>query len=199
MEIDQSLDLKRDTWFDAAILYTATALFGLTIVLAAAQVFIRVFNVPTFGKMYWTEPAARFILIVATYLGAAVATRNNQHIAIRYLLDKVQERYPRVGSALTLFVGVVVLIFVSVALQGSVLSAVSDWNTSIGGISFVTSGRLYLGISVGLALMAIYELLKMKNSVVNLIGETSRDESGAVRESLDTESVNAGRSEGGDR
>ncbi|WP_101297026.1 TRAP transporter small permease [Halegenticoccus soli] len=199
MEIDQSLNLKRDTWFDAAVLYTATALFGLTIVLAATQVVVRVFNIPTFGTMYWTEPAARFVLIVATYLGAAVATRNNQHIAIRYVLDKVRERYPKVGATLKLFVGIVVLVFVAVALQGSVLSAMSDWNTSIGGISFVTSGRLYLGISIGLALMAIYELLKMKDAIVSLSSGAEQDDSGTARGALDSETVSAGRSEGSDR
>ena len=157
MEFDQSLGLKRETTFDAIILYVATGLFALTIVLATIQVIVRVFGIGIFGAMHWTEPAARFILIVATYWGAAVASRNDEHIRMNYVLDKLEENHPKVRSGFEVVVAIVVIAFVAIALRGTVGSAYANWHTSIGGIGFITSGVIYLGIAIGLAVMLYYE------------------------------------------
>jgi len=171
MEIDQSLGLKRDTLFDKVVLYTAVAMFGMTIVLATIQVVVRVFSlpIPRAVPIHWTEPAARFILIVATYLGAAVATRNDEHISIQFLTDRLKNRYTVLGKVIDVLVSAITVATVLVALYGTLTTAVSDWNTSIGGIDLVTSGNLYLGISVGLFLMLIYELLDASDNTRTLI------------------------------
>lgn len=169
MEIDQSLDLKRDNIFDRIVLYAATGLFTLTIVLTTLQVFIRWLNLPTFGFLHWTEPAARFVLIVATYMGAAVAVRNNEHIAIRFLLDRLTNWNPRVGNAVKILGQLVVIGFLLVALWGTVLTTLSDWTTSIGGIGSVTSGHLYLGIGIGIGLMLVYAVVELVRTVHGLI------------------------------
>ena len=158
MEIDQSLNLKRDTLFDRAVLNTATGLFTFTIVLTTLQVFIRWLSLPTFGVLHWTEPAARFILIVATYFGAAVALRNGEHISIRFLLERLREWNATVGRVVDILGDLIVIGFIAIALRGTIGTAVGDWTTSIGGIRFVTSGHLYLGISAGLGLMLLYAL-----------------------------------------
>lgn len=165
MEIDQSLDLKRESLFDRIVLYGATGLFTLTIALTTLQVFIRWLNLPTFGFLHWTEPAARFVLIVATYLGAAVAVRNNEHISIRFLLERLRTWRPRVGETVSVLGELIVIWFLIVALQGTISATIGDWTTSIGGIGFVTSGHLYLGITVGLALMLVYAVLELASSV----------------------------------
>lgn len=169
MEIDQSLDLKRDNLFDKIVLYAATGLFTLTIVLTTLQVFIRWLNLPTFGFLHWTEPAARFVLIVATYLGAAVAVRNNEHIAIRFLLDRLTNWKPRIGNTVKILGQLVVIAFLLIALWGTILTTIGDWTTSIGGIGFVTSGHLYLGIAVGIALMLVYAVVGLVATVRGLI------------------------------
>lgn len=156
MEIDQSLDLKRDHPVDRVVLYSATALFTATIVLTTLQVFIRLLNIPSFGILHWTQPAARFVLIVATYLGAAVAIRNNEMIAIQFLLERLTNWRPWLGYLVKVIGKLVTVGFLLVALEGTAVTAVDDWATSIGGIGFVTSGHLYLGIGVGLALMLLY-------------------------------------------
>lgn len=178
MEVDQSLGLKRDTWYDKLIVYTAVGLFALTIVLATTQVLIRQLNIRFLGSMYWTEPAARFVLIVATYIGAAVATRNREHISIKFILERIETRWPYAGSVLRVVVVLVTLTFLAVALYGTLTSTVSDWRTSIGGISFVTSGVLYLGISIGLLLMVFYDVLNLREEARFLLGDEERRPSG---------------------
>lgn len=156
MEIDQSLNLKQDTLLDSIVLYVATGLFALTIVLATVQVVVRTFNLPI--QAQWTEPAARFVLIVATYFGAATASRNGEHIKMGLLLDKLEERHETVRNAFDFISFVVVVLFLLWTLRGTFTSAFNNWNTTLGGVGFVTSGRLYLGISLGLALMLLYEV-----------------------------------------
>lgn len=159
MEIDQSLDLKQNTLLDRVVMYAAVGLFALTIVLATIQVLVRQFNLPVSAQ--WTEPLARFILIVATYFGAAVATRNREHIRMTYILDKLEDRYPRVRTRFDLFSSVVVIAFLAFALWGTVPATVANWGSEMGGIRLVTSGMLYLGISTGLALMLLFESIHL--------------------------------------
>lgn len=173
MEIDQSLDLKQDRLFDRVVLYAATGLFALTIVLTTVQVFIRWLDLPTFGFLHWTEPLARFVLIIATYLGAAVATRNHEHISIQFLLERVTDWRASVGEVLSVLVDLVVIGFLLVALRGTVVTTINDWNTSIGGIGSVTSGHLYLGISIGIALMVVYAAVDLVASGRTLVARVS--------------------------
>lgn len=175
MEFDQSLDLKTDTWFDRIVLYLGTGLFALTVVLATIQVAVRVFDLPTWGTMYWTEPLARFVLIVATYIGAAVATRNNEHVSIKFIQEKIADRSPRLARALRLVNAAIVLVFLVVAFRGTAESAIDDWGTSIGGIDFVTSGVLYLGITVGLFFMLAYTVIEI-GSELSWSGTVERDQ-----------------------
>lgn len=159
MEIDQSLELKHDWLFDKIILYAATGLFTLTIILTATQVLVRVFEIPMLGSLNWTQPAARFILIVATYLGAAVALRNNEHIAIQFLLERLTNRNKTIGNLILILGKLIVVGFLAVALVGLARTTIVDWTTSIGGIGFVTAGHLYLGIGIGFLLMLIYAVI----------------------------------------
>lgn len=175
MEIDQSLDLKHEHLFDRIVLYTATGLFTVTIILTTIQVFVRLLDLPTFGFLHWTEPAARFILIVATYIGAAVAVRNNEHISIQFLLERLTEWNPRVGLTIQVLGELIVISFLVVALQGTAITAVGDWATSIGGIGFVTAGHIYLGIAIGIALMVIYAAIDIVTLAKEIANGTTNE------------------------
>jgi len=169
MEIDQSLDLKTDLLFDRIVLYSATALFTTTIILTTLQVFIRLLNIPTFGFLHWTQPAARYVLIVATYLGAAVAVRNSEHISIQFLLERLSGWKPRFGRLIQVLGKLIVIAFLLATLRGLVNLTMVDWTTSIGGIGFVTAGYLYLGIGIGIALMLIYAIIDLSSLASRLI------------------------------
>lgn len=178
MEIDQSLDLHRDHLFDRIVLYGATGLFTFTIFLTTIQVFVRLLNLPTYGFLHWTEPAARFVLIVATYLGAAVAIRNSEHIAIRFLLERLRGWNVRIGLTVQLLGKLIVIGFLLVAFRGTVLATIGNWTTSIGGIGIVTAGHLYLGIAIGMGLMALYALLDIVLVARGLVTDSTDDVEG---------------------
>lgn len=176
MEIDQSLDLKHEHLFDRIVLYTATGLFTVTIILTTIQVFVRLLNLPTFGFLHWTEPAARFILIVATYMGAAVAVRNNEHISIQFLLERLTGWKPRVGLTVQVVGDLIVIGFLLIALRGTVGTTIGNWATSIGGIGFITAGHIYLGIAIGIALMLIYATLDIVTLAKRITNGTTQTE-----------------------
>lgn len=175
MEVDQSLDLRKDTLFDRAVLYTATAFFTLTIVLTTVQVFIRWFNIPTLGFLHWTQPAAKFLFIIATYFGAAVAIRNGEHISIRFMLERIRNWNTTVGRTLSIISDLVVIGFLAVALRATAVMAADAWSTSIGGIGFVTSGYIYLGISIGIALTTLYAVADLGVTIKRITADLGTD------------------------
>ncbi len=156
MEVDQSLDLSRESLFDRIVLFFAAGMFVAMIILATVQVVVRTFSLPV--GVHWTEPAARFLLIVSTFLGAAVATRNREHIRMTFVLDKLAEHRPGIKRPFDVISSVVVVIFTLFALAGTVPATTNNWASNLGGVGFVTSGMLYLGITIGLSCMLLYEL-----------------------------------------
>lgn len=175
MEIDQTLDIKQNTILDKIVLLLAVGMFTITIGLAAAQVLIRQFNLPISAQ--WTEPLARFILIITTYFGAALATRNREHIRMAYLLDKIKEKYPNVRQAFDLVSSIIVIGFLLFALWGTVPATGSNWYSNMGGVAIVTAGHLYLGISLGLAFMLLYEIIHLYDNYLKerLLNQFSKE------------------------
>ncbi|SEH50178.1 TRAP-type C4-dicarboxylate transport system, small permease component [Halopenitus malekzadehii] len=163
MEIDQSLGIKRQTTFDTIVLVGTVGMFATLIVLASSQVLVRNLNLPI--SLPWTEPTSRYLLIVATYFGAAVASRNDEHVRMSYLLEKLERRAPRVTRWVDVINTTVVVAFVGFIAYGTLLSMSANWNSDIGGIGFLTSGYVYLGIALGLGSMLVYELLGLRTAV----------------------------------
>jgi len=158
MEADQSLSVKKENVLDKAFLYVAVALFGLTLLLTTVQVLVRQIPFLGFIDVNWTVPVARFTLIIMTYIGGAVATRNREHISIDLVLDWVGKFYPRLRITLNILSDFIVIAFLTIAVYGTILSTTGNWNTSVGAVSGITSGYIYLGIGIGILGMLIYEL-----------------------------------------
>lgn len=161
MEVDQSLDLKQEHPFDRAILYIATGLFALTVVLTTIQVFVRVFGIESINYIHLTQPLARITLIIGTYLGAAVAFRNSEHISIQFLLDKLTLWNPKIGFTVRFLGNIVVVAFLAIAIRASYAGTIDAWNTSLGGAGFVMSGQVYLMIGVGLVISLVYAVINL--------------------------------------
>jgi len=180
MEADQSLNIKNENIIDKVFLYAAIALFGLTILLTTVQVLVR--QVPFLGfiDINWSVPVARFLLIVLTYIGGAVATHNREHISIDLVLDWVGKFFPRLRTGLKILSDFIVIAFLAIALYGAILSTGSNWNTSVGAVSGITSGYIYLGIGIGLLGMLFYEIQHMYETAIKI--RQNSKESGAKQE-----------------
>lgn len=184
MDIDQDLGLRRDSLFDAVTLYIATALFGVTIFLTVIQVFVRQLGLQSLGPMYLTEPLARFTLIIATFLGAAVAARNDENIKMTLITDRLENYSPSAARSLRLVSSTIVIGFVALTMIATFRAALGNWTTSIGGVRIVTEGYLYLGISVGLAVFLFYEIAKIGEEFGVEVGQSSETTAGSDIEDL---------------
>lgn len=169
MSHEHSLTLRTDSPLDAAVVYLATALFALTIALAAVQVGVRLLSVQSSTiPLHWTEPLARITLIITTYLGAAVATRNREHIRMSFVTDRLTARAPRVGAALDVLSSLLVLLFALIVTRGTLTMAGNMWTAKFGSVSVVTSGMIYAGIALGFVLIAVYEVANLVGAVRTL-------------------------------
>jgi TRAP-type C4-dicarboxylate transport system permease small subunit len=179
MEIDQSIEITVENVFDRVILIAATGLFALTVILTTLQVIVRQTPFLPSEWFIWTVPAARFLLIIMTYVGGAVVTRNNEHISISLILDWLGQFVPRLRTSLMVVSDVIVIAFLGMALYGTYLSTTGNWRTSVGGISGITSGYIYLGIGLGLLAMLVYEVDDAVEAVQSLLTgdwQTTTDE-----------------------
>lgn len=165
MDIEQTIDITENNIVDQFVLYTATVLFALTIILTTIQVVVRHISFLPSEHFHWTVPAARFILIVMTYVGGAVVTRNHEHISIDLMLDWIADSLPRLRRSLTVISSFVVIAFLAMALYGVGLSTVKNWSTSVGSISGITGGYIYLGMAFGLFFMLLYEVQDLTSSI----------------------------------
>lgn len=166
MEIDQSLALKRDNIFDRLVLNIATFFFIMTVVMATVQVVVRVFELPIPGGAWWTVAVARYCLIIGTFFGAAVASRNREHIKMDILNGYLEQNFPRLGIAVDVFVQLVVIAFLGVTVYAASLAMVQNRGELLLDLP-IPSSYLYGAIAAGLAVTMIYELLHL-TQIVNL-------------------------------
>ncbi|QLG61063.1 TRAP transporter small permease [Halorarum salinum] len=144
-------------------------MFTLLIILVSLQVVLRTFNIPITAT--WTEPIARYLFIVGTYFGAAVASRNNEHVRLTLVRQKVLAGRKRAQSVLDIVTVLSVLVFVVVAIWTLYLATIHGWDTkALGGVTTLTAGHIYLGILLGFGLMAVFEIQNLLAALENLLG-----------------------------
>lgn len=153
--LDQSLNLAEDRLSDKVVLYLSIFLFTINIGMVFVHVLLR--QVPTI-KYSLIPPVARYVMIVAVFFGAAVASRNQQHISISYVPEKLRERSKRAWLAGFVFRKTVTLLFLLIAVLAMFQAAVSNLGVSFGDTNLVTPFQVYTGIFLGFLVMLLYEL-----------------------------------------
>lgn len=157
---DHRLELHSESLADKVVLYIATGLFLCTIIFVSIQIITRaVINdlTPYALTVTWTEPAARMVLVIGAFWGAAVASRNKEHIVISFPLQKLREKSDRLYLACRVFIGVASVIYASVIFYGMFQKVIEQWHTSFSGLNIIPGGVIFLSIAIALLLMVIYE------------------------------------------
>ncbi|MCS7242775.1 MAG: TRAP transporter small permease [Candidatus Caldatribacterium sp.] len=139
------------------VLEVAAALaFVVMLFLVVTQVLVRYilpFSIP------WTEEAARYTLMLITFVGAAAALRKGDHICVSTFIERMSQRVQRkfyLGFAPIMF------IFLSIVLYGSLGMAKRMWSSPVGSISWLRMGHLYLISLTGSSLMLVALILWSK-------------------------------------
>ena len=159
-----------NTGFDRILNAVLVGLFVMMVIATIVQVVVRLLSVQISGiPFYLTGPVATVGLLFGTYLGAAVATRQDEHIKMSIVQDRI---HGKPFTAMRLVASLVVVVTLIVFIFGSLQSAVKDWNSQFGGIDFIQTGILYLSIAVSLFIMLVFEII----NTVRTIREASNDE-----------------------
>ncbi|MCD5401245.1 TRAP transporter small permease [candidate division NPL-UPA2 bacterium] len=143
------------TLFDSVLLTVSSLMFASILLLVFLQVFVRLLAPVTGFILPWTEETARFLLILTTFLGAAVAMQKNEHIIISTIID-------RVGPKTRLFMEIVSLlltiVFIVLLGQGSYRMMQKTITAITGSIPWLRVGHLYAVMTVFMIFIGIYAL-----------------------------------------
>jgi TRAP-type C4-dicarboxylate transport system permease small subunit len=164
MEIEQALDVKTNTWLDKALIAIMVFCFAMTIVAISAQLVFRWLPYQVSLSQY-TQAVGKYSLIVGTNFGAAVAARNNEHISMYFLLERLEARAPRLHSLFNFVATAVVTVFLIVATAAGGTSAIRNWGGNFGSADFVTMGQMLALIAAGLFFYLLYSLEALWESV----------------------------------
>lgn len=175
--VDDSLSVRQDGLLDTVPLYVTTGMFLLTIVLATIQVLVRQLPIQI-EFLFWTEPLARYLLIVMTYLGTAIAIRNDENVKINLLQRWLKRVNPTLYHVLTVLVSAFILYFVYALLRGALLGVQGAWSSGTN-LPYLSYGMIHGMIAVSAILMGIYTLFDLSISGPALVARL-RGQDGAA-------------------
>ena len=157
-----------DDWLEKALFY----LSGILLLVIACAVFYAVtmryaFNEPPL----WADEAPRAFFLWMTYLGIVVATKRGQNIRVTHFIDKVAP-YPRLLLETFMHILVLIMLAALVWYNIPILKLQSGGSMLSTGWSFLW---LYAPVSVGCALMLIYQTKLMVRSWTDYKSATGRE------------------------
>lgn len=139
--------------------YTLVFTFVLLIITVLLQVFSRYVLTVTIP---WTEDGARLILIVITFLGTAVALRDNEHIAITFLFKRIPTKYK---NYVNIFINLIILFFLIFFIKGSLEMTSMNWVLPIVSFPKLKIGYIYIILPISAFLMVYFLIIKILNDI----------------------------------
>jgi len=141
------------------------ALFVIISVMAGV-VFVEVlFRYVLLLPLFWTEELARYCLVWSSLLGASVALKRGEHIAVSFLVDKL----PRgIGRQAALFVSIIVAVLLAVIFWGSVQLVILTRHQLSPAMRIPMSWP-YLAIPTGFLIMLLHELSSIHKRIKEIL------------------------------
>lgn len=115
----------------------------------------------------WTEEAARYTLILITFLGAAISLARDEHIRINVLLERIS---PKKRGYLQLVYDVVIALFLAMVFRGSLQMIQLTWETPAGTIGWITTGKIYLILPISIVIMIGFLIVQISRRVKEIVG-----------------------------
>ena len=101
----------------------------------------------------WSEEVARFVFVWIVFLGAATLTRDEEHIRISALTDRLGPTSNRIVRILS---AILVIPFVIYMTWSAYLNTVRQWNTFAPTVDWMRLGYVYLALLLGGIIMLCY-------------------------------------------
>lgn len=154
-------------------------IFTVMIAVVGLQMLARWVIGPLFGiYLPWTSSLSRLLLICLTFVGAAIASREREHVTVNLLMKYLS---PRAARALAIAQSLLVIGFLVVLLHGAVAMYDLTVDRTFGALPtypLLTNEWLYVYVIIGGILMLIYVLRDIVSGLVGnedlLHSETER-------------------------
>ena len=105
--------------------------------------------------LFWTEEFARYCLVWASLLGAAVATKRGQHIAVTFVMERLPARLHRFFRVVALFSVAVIL---AIIMWGGI-QLVMVTRAQISPALRIPMAIPYAAVPVGAAVMLLHTIV----------------------------------------
>jgi len=139
----------------------STLAFIVMVIVVLLQIFARyVIRV----SIPWTEELARYLLILITFIGGALAIRDKQHIAVTAIIDKLPKK---LRYYLNKCFNISIILFLVAVFKGSIIMVNLTWGTPVGSISWLTTGKLYLILPISIVIMLGYLIRQLIEDIKN--------------------------------
>jgi len=135
---------------------TILAFIVMVIVVLSQVIFRYVMRI----SVPWTEEFARYLLILITFVGGALAIRDKQHISVTAIIDKLPKK---IRYYLNKCFNISIILFLVAVFKGSIIMVKLTWETPVGSISWLSAGKIYLILPVSITMMIIYLLNQLIN------------------------------------
>ncbi|MBA7498432.1 hypothetical protein ES704_01169 [subsurface metagenome] len=112
----------------------------------------------------WTEEFARYLLILITFVGGALAVRDKQHIAVTAIIDKLPKK---IRYYLNKCFNISIILFLVAVFKGSIIMVNLTWETPVGSISWLSAGKIYLILPISIVIMLGYLIRQLIEDIKN--------------------------------
>lgn len=146
------------TIIDDTLDYALIAIIGSMALLVAINVFFRfVLN----SSIYWGDEVALILVVWLTFLGAAVATREEEHYEFRYLINKLEGRSLKIYVYLRNSINIIVILLLGF-YSGRVAIEIHSW---IMPATEISRTLVYGACPLGCLFMLYYTLAQFKQDI----------------------------------
>ena len=151
--------------FDRALVVVSTSIFILVLGLLVVQIVSRQLS----QTQSWTEELARYLFILSSFLGSAIALRTGEHIRIASFADRLPSR---VRLFLDVIADTLMIVFLLITAYGAWRMGQRMLHVPVGFSStFVSIGYIYLAL-FGCLIISLYYLFR--HLVATLRGRVAR-------------------------
>ncbi len=149
---------KIKTTIDDTLDYALIGIIGSMTLLVATNVFFRfVLN----ASIYWGDEVALILMVWLTFMGAAVATREQEHYEFRYLINKLEGRALKIYVYLRNSINIIVILILGF-YSGRVAIEIHSW---IMPATEISRTLVYGACPLGCLFMLYYSLVQFKQDV----------------------------------
>lgn len=121
---------------------------AIMVIVLCAQVISRTF---LNSSIYWSEELSRYLMIYMVFIGAAIALRNQQLMAIEFITEKVSEHTAKVLKTIANLIGII--FFIIMFFQG--IQVMSRVSTQLSAALQIPMSFVYLALPLGAILLAL--------------------------------------------